>query len=106
MLGYWKEGQSSLFLVMLLVSSTVISPLSTADEGTTFDEPPPEVESSEQIRSYPGTDNEVSSGYVQLKLDWINDGFPGRVDALQITQSRSAAKSCSNAHQELSLIHI
>ena len=69
---------------MLLVSSTVISPLSTADEGTTFDEPPPEVENSEQIRSYPGTDNEVSSGYVQLKLDWINDGFPGRVDALRL----------------------
>ena len=42
----------------------------------------------------------MSSGYVQLKLDWINDGFPGRVDALQITQSRSAAKSCSNAYQE------
>ena len=99
-LGYWSGRHSSLLLVILLLSSTVISPLSTADEGTTFDEPPPEVESSEQIRSYPGTDNEVSSGYVQLKLDWMNDGFPGRVDALQITQSRSAAKSCSNAYQE------
>ena len=76
-LGYWSGRHSSLLLVILLLSSTVISPLSTADEGTTFDEPPPEVESSEQIRSYPGTDNEVSSGYVQLKLDWMNDGFPG-----------------------------
>ena len=46
------------------------------------------------------TRSSVSSGYIPLKTQWVDEGFPGRVDALSITNSRSQARSCANAHQE------
>ena len=96
----WMGRFSSSLLVLLMLSSTILSPLASANEDADSGATQPEVEHIEQARAYPGTGNQVSSRYVELKLDWMNSGYPGRVDTLQITQSRSASKSCSNSYQE------
>ena len=92
---------SSFLLVLILLTSSLVAPISAEafeEPATHESEEPAKVH--EDGRYYPGTGSSVSSGYIPLKTQWVDEGFPGRVDALSITNSRSQARSCANAHQE------
>ena len=88
-------------LVLILLTSSLFAPISTAvfEEPVTH-QPEEASKAHENGRYYPGTGSGISSGYIPLKTQWIDEGFPGRVDALSITSSRSQIRSCANAHQE------
>ena len=100
--GYRHRNKTPPFvLVLILLTSSLFAPISAAvfEEPVTHESEEPS-KAHENGRYYPGTGSAVSSGYIPLKTQWADDGFPGRVDTLSITNSRSQIRSCANAHQE------
>ena len=100
--GYRHRNKTPPFvLVLILLTSSLLAPISAAvfEEPVTHESEEPS-KAHENGRYYPGTGSAVSSGYIPLKTQWADDGFPGRVDTLSITNSRSQIRSCANAHQE------
>ncbi len=97
---YGLIPRSPVLLAILLISTTVVFPFTTSGQNFEQVEEATDDNSDFNNRIYPGTGSEISSGYGPLKIKWIEDGYPGRVDTHQITQARSHSKSCANAYQE------
>ena len=93
--SYRHQNKTSPFvLVLILLTSSLFAPISTAvfGEPVTY-ESEESSKAHENGRYYPGTESSVSSGYIPLKTQWADEGFPGRVDTLSITNSRSQIRS-------------
>ena len=73
-------------LVLILLTSTLFAPISAvvSEEPVTHEsEEPPKAH--ENGRYYPGTESSVSSGYIPLKTQWADEGFPGPVSYTHLT---------------------